>query len=103
SLNDFRRRLTQEDFPVSYVPVGYLLEGKFSSLFKNRFAPDGADKDGFIPDATKEAKLIVIADGDLAENVVNPRNGEPQQLGFDPFTKYTFANRDLLLNAVAYL
>jgi len=48
-------------------------------------------------------KVIVIADGDLARNDVNPRDGKPQPLGFDPFSQYTFANQDLLMNMVAYL
>jgi gliding-associated putative ABC transporter substrate-binding component GldG len=48
-------------------------------------------------------KIIVVADGDVARNDVNPRDGKPQALGFDPFTRYTFANQDLLLNMVAYL
>jgi ABC-2 type transport system permease protein len=102
SVNEVRMNRGQEDFTKSFLPVGYLLEGKFSSLFKNRFLPEAADKLSFV-DEGDPAKIIVIADGDLASNVVNPRTGQPQPLGFDPFTKYTFANRDLILNAVAYL
>ncbi len=45
----------------------------------------------------------LFADGDLARNDVNPRTGQPQQLGFDPFVRYTFANNELLMNAIAYL
>ncbi|HRG09278.1 MAG TPA: gliding motility-associated ABC transporter substrate-binding protein GldG, partial [Cyclobacteriaceae bacterium] len=48
-------------------------------------------------------KLVVIADGDLARNDVNPRDGNPQPLGLDPFTQYTFSNQDLLLNTVAFM
>ena len=48
-------------------------------------------------------KIIIVADGDIARNDVNPRDGKPQALGYDPFTKYTFANQDLLMNMVAYL
>ena len=48
-------------------------------------------------------KIIVFADGDLARNDVNPRSGQPQQLGYDQFLRYTFANTELLMNAVAYL
>ena len=51
----------------------------------------------------KETKLVVVADGDLARNEINPRSGQPQDLGFDPFTNYTFANKDFLLNVFAYL
>ena len=102
NVNDIRRNPGREEFVKSFVPLGYLLEGKFSSLFKNRFLPEGIEKTTF-RDEGEPSKIIVIADGDLAANVVNLRTGQPQPLGFDPFTKYTFANRDLLLNAVAYL
>jgi ABC-2 type transport system permease protein len=102
SINDVRKNVKDEDFSGSYIPVGYLLEGKFTSLYKNRFLPDGIEK-GDVKEIGSEAKLIVFADGDLVRNDVNPRNGQPQQLGYDPFTRYTFANEQLLMNAVAYL
>jgi len=47
--------------------------------------------------------MIVVADGDLARNEVSQRTGEPQALGFEPFSRYTFANADLLVNMVAFL
>lgn len=102
NINDIRNNLKKEDFTLSYLPVAYLLEGKFTSLYKNRFLPPGADQQTF-REHDKPGKLIVIADGDLARNDVNPRTGQPQQLGYDPFTQYTFANQELLLNAVNYL
>jgi uncharacterized membrane protein len=34
---------------------------------------------------------------------MNHRTGQVLPLGFDPFTNYTFANQDLLLNMIAYL
>jgi gliding-associated putative ABC transporter substrate-binding component GldG len=52
---------------------------------------------------SKPTKIIIIADGDVARNDVNPRTGQPQQLGFDPISSYTFANQELLLNMVSYL
>ncbi len=102
NINEIRNNLKKEDFTWSYLPVGYLLEVKFTSLYKNRFLPQGADQSMFIDQGTA-TKLIVIADGDLARNDVNPRTGQPQQLGFDPVAKYTFANQELLLNAVNFL
>lgn len=102
SINDVRKNVTDKSFSSSYIPVGYLLEGKFTSLFKNRFLPEGVEKDGYKENGIP-AKLIVFADGDLIRNDVNPRNNQPQQLGYDPFTRYTFANEQLLMNAVAYL
>lgn len=102
SVQELRENPAKETFTASLLPVGYLLEGPFTSVFKNRFLPEGVAQDKFRAEGVP-TRLVVIADGDLAANVVNPRTGQPQELGFDPFTKYTFANRDLLLNTVAYL
>jgi gliding-associated putative ABC transporter substrate-binding component GldG len=101
-VNDLRQQMKEGNFDGGEIAVGYLLEGSFTSLYKNRFAPDGVDTTGFL-DKSVATKIIVIADGDIARNDVNPRDGKPQALGFDPFANYTFANQDLLLNMVAYL
>ena len=47
--------------------------------------------------------MIVIADGDLAKNQFHFSQGYPLPLGFDQYTKQTFGNKDLLLNAVNFL
>ena len=101
-VNDLRNQLQSNDFNAGKIPVAYLLEGMFTSVFKNRFAPEGADASGFLSESAA-TKLIVIADGDIIRNDVNPRDGVVQPLGFDPFSQYTFANQDLLLNSIAYL
>jgi ABC-2 type transport system permease protein len=101
-VNDLRKQLQEAKFNDGKIPLGYLLEGNFTSLYKNRFAPEGIDTSGFLAKSSP-TKMIVIADGDIARNDVNPRNDKPQALGFDPLSQYTFANQDLLLNMVAYL
>lgn len=101
-VNDLRRQIQEEQFSSGPMAVAYLLEGTFTSLFKNRFAPDAVDTTGFLEES-KPTKIIVVADGDLARNDVNPRDQSPQPLGLDPFTQYTFSNQDLLMNMVAYL
>ena len=102
SVNDLRRNVKPENFSEGKIPVAYLLEGEFTSLYKNRFIPEGFDSKIF-KDKSKPTKIIVVADGDVARNDVNPRNSQPQQLGFDPLTHYKFANQDLLLNMMSYL
>src|SRR5690606_16860760 len=99
---DQLRSMPTKVFDKPHIPVGYLLEGEFTSLFRNRFLPEGVDSTGN-KSIGVETKIIVIGDGDVARNEVNPRTGQPQMLGFDPFSNYTFANRDLLMNAMAYL
>jgi ABC-2 type transport system permease protein len=102
SVNDLRRNITDESFSSSFIPVAYLLEGRFTSLYKNRFLPEGADQKNF-KETALPSKIIIIADGDIIRNDVNIRNGQLRPLGFDPATNYTFANRDFLLNCLAHL
>jgi len=101
-VNDLRKQMQEGTFDTGRIPISYLLEGEFTSLYKNRFAPEGIDTTGFQQQSVP-TKVIVVADGDLARNDVNPRDDNPQPLGLDPFTQYTFANQDLLMNMVAYL
>ena len=99
---DDLRKTKPESFVGGQIPVAYLLEGQFTSLYKNRFLPEGTDSTGFKP-SSRPTKLIVVADGDIARNEVNPRNNQAQLLGKDLFSGYTYSNQDLLLNMVAYL
>jgi gliding-associated putative ABC transporter substrate-binding component GldG len=102
SVNDLRQNVDPSVFNQSSIPVAYLLEGTFTSLFKNRFIPEGMDKVSFKSES-EQTKIIVMADGDVVKNEINPRTRQPQALGFDPFTNYTFANQDLVMNMLAYV
>lgn len=100
-LNLMQQELDPEKFKTPNIPMGYLLEGEFSSLFKNKFLPEGYSKNQFKASGT--SKIIVIGDGDLARNDFDPKTGEPLPLGFDPFTNQSFANQDLIINLINYL
>lgn len=102
SINDIRKNIKPENFAQPFIPIGYLLEGNFTSLFKNRFVPEGVETTTIVTES-KSTKMVVIADGDLARNEINPRTGKAMPLGFDPFSNYTFANEELLMNAVGWL
>ncbi|MFZ9189704.1 MAG: Gldg family protein, partial [Schleiferiaceae bacterium] len=60
------------------------------------------------PSSAKDAKLLVVGDGDLGKNQRNivrsdiPR-GAPLPLGYDQYTGQQFGNSDFLLNAMDYL
>ena len=82
--------------------TAWIYEGKFTSLFKNRFLPNNADKSQFIADGN-QTKILIVSDGDIARNDINPKTGQPVELGFDQFTETRFANADLLLNIMTYL
>ncbi len=103
SLQDLRKTLTPEMLNRQHIPIAYLLEGSFQSLFKNRFKPDGVIDNLYAEQSKESAKLLVVSDGDLARNDINPRTGSPQALGYDPFTRNTYANQTFILNALNYL
>lgn len=102
NINTLREQVQADKFTQQNIPVAYLLEGTFTSLYKNRFLPEGADSTAML-ESSVNTRLVVMADGDLARNEINTRTRQPQALGFDPFTNNTFANRDLLLNTLAFL
>lgn len=94
--------VTQEQNPALFnkgnQTLAVLLEGTFTSVYKNRIKPFdlSTEKDESVP-----TKMIVISDGDIIKNDV-VRNA-PQELGFDRWTGKTYGNKEFLLNAVNYL
>ncbi|HMJ70705.1 MAG TPA: gliding motility-associated ABC transporter substrate-binding protein GldG [Cyclobacteriaceae bacterium] len=101
SVNDLRKNVKTETFNEGPIPVAWLLEGNFTSVYKNRFLPEGIAKEGYLSNGT--AKMIVVGDGDFVRNDINPRNGMAQQLGMDPISGRVFANELIVMNMVAYL
>jgi len=89
-------------FDKSNLPLAVLLEGTFESAYNNRIPPDiaGSKEIGFKA-RSPETKMIVIADGEIAANTYRGRDLEP--MGYDRCSRYTFANKAFLLNAVNYL
>jgi ABC-2 type transport system permease protein len=85
--------------------VGILLEGTFSSVFKNRMTTSFGMNTAEIKAESETTKMIVIADGNLMANKYRMTNGkfETMELGYDQFSKQTFGNKAFLLNSVHYL
>lgn len=101
TINELRKEVRPESFNQRNIPVAYLLEGNFTSIYKNRFLPEGIDKDSFTKNG--DSKLVVISDGDFARSYADPSSGQPLEVGYDPYLKNKFANEDFLMNAIAYL
>ena len=101
------RMVEQEPDPSLFqstpMPTGVLLEGNFSSNFKNRPIPQGMTQKVNIPEISKPAKMIVFSDGDIFKNQINASDDSPYPLGFDRYTQQQYANKSLLLNAADYL
>lgn len=102
AFNDLRDRLRPEAFTDGPKTIGYLLEGKFTSLYANRLVPRGFDKASFIPQG-QEGKVVVFGDGDIVRNELDPETGEPMGLGVEPFSGATYANEDFIINILDYL
>ncbi|MFT5833150.1 MAG: ABC-2 type transport system permease protein [Cognaticolwellia sp.] len=95
-------------FNKGKLPLAVLLEGEFSSAFKGIVAPEmlqGLQQLGrpFRDKAVLGAKMLVVADGDIAKNIVDYRNNTYQPLGYNPFVRYQFANKNFLLNTIDYM
>jgi len=99
----------QESFSQKEVPMAVLLEGEFTSAFKNRITPkQGASEKISLLEKSNSTQMLVVADGDIVRNqinIVNPNmeRGIPLPLGYDQFTGTQYGNKDFLLNAVDYM
>ncbi len=102
SVNESKKEMNSEFFNSGPQTTAWIYEGKFTSLYKNRFLPAGADKSSFI-DTASPSNILIVSDGDIARNEINPKTGQPVELGFDPFTETRFANADFLVNTMTYL
>jgi gliding-associated putative ABC transporter substrate-binding component GldG len=96
-----------KDFTVHDTTVAALLEGKFRSLYAGRIPKATADSMAAYSVPVKTIcdtsnKMIVVADGDIAVNQVSPQYG-PQSMGYNFYTRYTFANKEFFTNALEYL
>ncbi|MDB5109510.1 MAG: gldG [Mucilaginibacter sp.] len=102
SLQAIEQEPNPKDFQGSPKPVAVLLEGKFTSDFKNRPVPgDFKESLTVLPQSTP-TKMMVVSDGDIFRNEV-AADGSPYPLGFDHYTQQNFGNKNLLLNTADYL
>lgn len=87
-----------EDFAAGEVPFAVLLEGQFTSAFKNRIKPFNAPQD---LQESSNTQMVIISDGDVIANQLD--RGRPLELGFDKWTNQFYGNKEFLLNTVNYL
>ena len=77
--------------------LGITIEGKTTSLFKNRIKPinlKSSKEDGPV-------KMIIFGDGNLAENQTD--KGIPLSLGYDKWSNNFYSNKSLIMNGIHYL
>lgn len=83
------------------------LEGSFPSAFENRVSEEMLEglrqikmdyKTESVP-----TRMMVVSDGDIAKNGINPQQQSYKPLGYNDFEQFQFANKDFLVNALEYL
>jgi ABC-2 type transport system permease protein len=106
SLKEAEMTPVEKDFNKQNLPVAVLLEGVFTSAFKNRMVSNLTDdKNLRIRTESKETRMIVIADGDIIRNEVQRSglNETPLPLGQDKYTGQVYGNRDFIINCLNWL
>ncbi|GAB3577031.1 gliding motility-associated ABC transporter substrate-binding protein GldG [Spirosoma luteolum] len=102
SYTEARRQPDPQTYNAGPRLIACLLEGRFTSLYANRILPGDPRAAGFRAEGLP-SRVLVCSDGDLIVNDVDYKRNMPYPLGFDRFTRNTFANKDFALNAIDYL
>jgi len=125
SLNENKNTPEDDKFKQNAIPVAMLLEGKFTSLYRNKIARSQMDSiakyGGTFKESSAENSMIIVGDGDIVLNDFVPSNGPnsqpaPIQMGWNKYTYTEYlkqsefarlfvpaANREFLLSCVEYL
>lgn len=107
-----RVNINSVNLPADYIEestgknMAVLLEGKFTSLYKNRLGGQMLDsKDiNYKAESIRPSKILVIGDGALFKNETAANNTKTFPLGYDKYLKRgVYGNRDFMLNAVNYM
>jgi gliding-associated putative ABC transporter substrate-binding component GldG len=124
-LNENKNVPEDEKFKRNAIPVAMMLEGKFTSLFRNRISKSQKDTlashgINFIETSVNN-KMIVVADGDIVFNeYVQAEQANqppiPLPMGWNKFTYTEYmkqsdagklfipvANKEFLMNCIEYL
>lgn len=102
SLQALEQEPNPKDFQGKPKTVAVLLEGKFTSDWRNRPLPDSLKEAVTILPESVPTKMVVISDGDILKNQVGA-DGSPYPLGYDHYTQQTYGNKNLLLNIADYM
>lgn len=98
SLDIINQQPDEASYNNGGLPLAVLIEGSFTSMYKNRVKPlklQNTAEEG------PENKMIVISDGDVIKNQL--RNGRPLELGYDKWTNNRYGNKEFLVNSTNYL
>ncbi len=105
SLQNINNPPARELFTTPFIPVGVLVEGQFTSLYKNRMVEHLGFDSKAILNESKPNKMVFIADAGLITNPVNYAGQSPRigETGYDRTAQRAWGNKEFLLNTVFYL
>lgn len=105
-FNFLRYELDASKYTYDSLIYGVLLEGQFHSMYENRLTSENMDLLAQVgtpfKNKSEPSKMIVVADGDVAANLVRS-DGTPIPAGFNIYEKYQFSNKDFIINSLEYL
>src|SRR5690606_16281421 len=76
AFQDMAQEPDIEKFQLQNLPLVYLLEGNFTSYYRNRFLPEGFDKASFL-ESGNEGRILVAGDGNLVKSNLDMASGDP--------------------------
>jgi ABC-2 type transport system permease protein len=106
SLASINNPPARELFNKPFIPAGILLEGRFTSVFRNRLLQNLAVPSSQVIPESPDTKMMVFSDGSLMANKVRYAAGKSPEilpLGYDRVSMQTFGNKEFLINAILYL
>jgi ABC-2 type transport system permease protein len=104
SLEIMRDEPDERLFSSPPKTVAMLLEGTFTSNFKNRIPPQiaGDSTIGFRAESAVN-RMIVVSDGDVIQNGFRKSNSGIIPLGLDRYTGQLYGNKSFIMNCIDYL
>jgi len=107
SLSVMNFPMNETMFNKPYRPVAVLLEGKFTSAYRNRLVPEylhllDSLGEPFKPITDSNTSMIVSSVGDLFGNDYSTKQGI-LQMGYYKYDGQFYANKMFLLNCLQYL
>ncbi len=107
SLDDIKDKPNPRAYTSKNLPVAVLLEGQFSSVFKNRLNSTTLSNIAIhsgkpFKSKSSSTKMIVVSDPNIFKNQISQKEG-PLPMGMDRYTRQTFSNQDFFKNCLTYL
>lgn len=102
SFEEVKIQPSPKTFTKSFVPIAWLLEGKFKSGYTFKTTEEGKKLTNF-KEQDKPGKVLVVADGDFVRNDYSLTKNTTFPMGFDRQAGVQFGNKDFVLNAVNYM